>query len=105
MNQTLEMGSGEGHGRRILNRLLIALSLAAGRHVSRTDLWVHLHGMGIDPAALTANEALRFCSDGLVDFLAAQEIAMDCGERSRLRAEIARYAARPAYVALECDAA
>jgi hypothetical protein len=78
-------------GRRIFNRLIIEISLAVGRHVSRYGLWMHLHEVGIDPEQLTQQRAVAFCGEPLALFLKEQGLTLPPEELRELQRSMTRF--------------
>ncbi|MDX1649866.1 MAG: hypothetical protein R3263_08420, partial [Myxococcota bacterium] len=81
-------------GKRRFDHLWIELSLAVGCAVSRFALWIALRERGADPEDLARGEAVAFCREGLVTFLAEQALVLDGDARERLARRVARFEAR-----------
>lgn len=78
-------------GRRLFRHLIIELSHAVGQHVSRYDLWVYLHEVGLDPENLSPEEAVAFCRGPLAEFLAEKDLSLEPRACRRLQREIGRH--------------
>jgi hypothetical protein len=77
--------------RRRFEHLFAELSVACGRLVPRFRLWLFLREHDADPEALTRRDALAFCDDGIVPFLAAEGMSLSRWERRKLRRAVASF--------------
>jgi len=75
-------------GRRIFNRMLIEISLAAGHCVSRHALWMWMHERKVDPEQMTGDEVDAFCGLSLRRFLASQDVRLDAEELRHLERQL-----------------
>ena len=78
-------------GRQRFEHLFAELSVACGRLVPRFQLWLYLREHDADPEALSLREALGFCDDGLVPFLAAEGLSLSRWQRRKFRHAIAGF--------------
>lgn len=77
--------------RRRFEHLFVELSIACGRLVPRFRLWLRLREDGADPEALCQRDALAFCDQGIVPFLAAEKLSISRWQRRRLRRAVAAF--------------
>jgi hypothetical protein len=77
-------------GRKVFNRLVIEISLAAGHFISRYGLWMYLHELDVDPEQMTVEEAAALCGMPLRRFLASQGIRLEPEGLERLERQIRR---------------
>jgi hypothetical protein len=77
--------------RRRFEHLFVELSMACGRLVPRFRLWLHLREDGADPEALCQGDALAFCDEGIVSFLAAEKLSISRWQHRRLRRAVATF--------------
>ena len=77
--------------RRRFEHLFVELSVACGRLVPRFRLWLFLRERGADPEALARRDALAFCDEGIVPFLAADSLSLSRWQRRKLRRAVANF--------------
>ena len=75
-------------GRRVFNRMLIEISLAVGHCVSRHELWMLMHKLGVDPEQMTGAEVAAFCGLPVRRFLASQGLRLDPLEIQKLERQL-----------------
>ena len=78
-------------GRRRFDHLVLELSLAAERNISRYRLWLRLHAAGCDPEQLTLPAAVAFCEEPLEEFLAEEGLGLSGRALRSLRRSVRRY--------------
>lgn len=77
--------------RQRFEHLFAELSVACGRLVPRFRLWLYLRENDADPEALSRHDALRFCDEGVVPYLAAEGLSLSRWQRRKLRRAVAEY--------------
>jgi hypothetical protein len=78
-------------GRKRFDHLVLEVSLAVGRRISRWELWMQLHEAGCDPEALTRQGAVEFCQAELPGFLKARGLRLSPREGRRLQRAVSRF--------------
>jgi hypothetical protein len=78
-------------GRRRFDHLFAEASVAAGRLLPRFELWMACHELGIDPEALTGDEAVELCRRALPELLAKLGLALPPRAARRLERTVARF--------------
>ena len=71
--------------RRRFEHLFAELSVSCGQLVPRFRLWLQLREAGADPEGLSRHDALTFCDEGVVSFLAAEGLSLSRWQRRKLR--------------------
>jgi len=77
--------------RRRFDRLIIEISLALSRNLSRYPLWLTFKELGMDPEYLTREAVIEFCDEHLADFLARLGHTLPPRRIRRLRRAVARF--------------
>jgi hypothetical protein len=77
--------------RRRFEHLFAELSVTCGRLLPRFRLWLFLREHDADPEALSLREALDFCDEGVVPFLAAEGLSLSRWQRRKLRRAISGF--------------
>ena len=77
-------------GRRRFDHLVVLLSLALDRSLSRYSLWQAVRDAGLDPEAWSGPEAQRFCTLELPRWLRQQGFSLAEPRRERLARSMAR---------------
>jgi hypothetical protein len=78
-------------GRRRFDHLFAEASVAAGRLLPRFELWMACHELGLDPEALTREQAVGFCRSQLPGFLAGLGLGLAPRAARRLEREVSRF--------------
>jgi len=78
-------------GRRRFDHLFAELSVAAGRRLPRYELWLTLHGAGVDPERLTGPDLVGLCEKVLPAFLGSRGLVLSPRRSRALRRELGRY--------------
>jgi len=78
-------------GRRRFDHLFAEASVAAGRLLPRFELWMACHELGIDPEALTGEEAALLCRRALPELFAKLGVKLPPRAARRLERTVARF--------------
>ena len=65
--------------------------MTCGRLIPRFRLWLQLREDGADPEALCRRDALAFCDEGVVPFLAAEGLSLSRWQHRKLRRAVATF--------------
>jgi hypothetical protein len=77
--------------RRRFDNLFEELSVALGRLAPRYALWLHMGEQGLDPNALSQDEALGFLRDHLPDFLHEHDLWLSDAGARKLEKTVGRF--------------
>ena len=77
--------------RRRFEHLVVELSLAVEKTIPRYRLWLRLHDLGWNPEDLGLEQALIFCDNHVLIFLAESGLKMNSRSVRRLRREVRRF--------------
>gem|GEM_PF-1048431 len=77
--------------RRRFDHLVMELSVAVGCVLPRYALWLRMRESGINPEALSREEALAFCDAPVTAFLGERGLALPIRARRRLLRAIERF--------------
>jgi hypothetical protein len=77
--------------RRRFDHLFVEASVAVDRLLPRFELWMAFHEAGLDPEALSRDDAVGFCRARLPDFLTTRGLALRPRAAQRLEREVARF--------------
>jgi hypothetical protein len=78
-------------GRRRFDHLFAEASVAAGRLLPRFELWMACHELGLDPEALSGEEAIELCRRVLPELLAGLGLELAPRAARRLERTVARF--------------
>jgi hypothetical protein len=79
------------HQRRRFDHLFEEISVRIGRLAPRYALWLRLRELGMDPDALSREDVVRFCREGLEPFLREHELALAPRQARELLRSVARH--------------
>lgn len=77
--------------RRRFDHLVTELSVAVGCRLPRYALWLRMHESGLNPEALSKNEALAFCGAPVAAFLGERGLCLPLRAQRRLQRAIERF--------------